>query len=234
MVVGVCAAISVVSLPLPATLAFDPWAWLVWGREIGQLDLDTTGGPSWKPLPVLVTTVLGAAGDLAPTLWLVVAQDRGAARCRGHVPAGRPVRRPRRRRGGRRAPAPHPRRRPPLPATRGRRALGTGDRSPLPVGRRPPPRGSARAGAGPGDRALARTPRGLAVPRPLRRVGVAARARPPAARRRRPGRRAGAVVRRPTGGARAISGTAPTPRRSSRVGSRTVWLSSGSGRRGWW
>ena len=77
VVAAVCAAISVVSLPLPATLAFDPWAWLVWGREIGHLDLDTTGGPSWKPLPVLVTTVLGAAGDLAPTLWLVVARTAG-------------------------------------------------------------------------------------------------------------------------------------------------------------
>ena len=95
MVVGVCAAISVVSLRLPATLAFDPWAWLVWGREIGQLDLDTTGGPSWKPLPVLVTTVLGAAGDLAPALWLVVARTAGllalvvtyrlAARYAGHA-----------------------------------------------------------------------------------------------------------------------------------------------------
>lgn len=77
VVVGVCGAISVVSLALPATLAFDPWAWLVWGREIGHLDLDTTGGPSWKPLPVLVTTVLAAAGDLAPTLWLVVARTAG-------------------------------------------------------------------------------------------------------------------------------------------------------------
>ena len=75
--VAACATISVLSLALPATLAFDPWAWLVWGREIGHLELDTTGGPSWKPLPVLVTTVLGAAGDLAPTLWLVVARTAG-------------------------------------------------------------------------------------------------------------------------------------------------------------
>ncbi|MGH9210458.1 MAG: hypothetical protein ACRD2C_07210 [Acidimicrobiales bacterium] len=74
---GVCLAVAVVSLVLPATLAFDPWAWLVWGREVAHLDLDTTGGPSWKPLPVVVTTVLSVSGGLAPTLWLVVARTLG-------------------------------------------------------------------------------------------------------------------------------------------------------------
>jgi hypothetical protein len=49
-------------------------AWLVWGREIASGELHTTGGPSWKPLPVLITTVLAAAGDLAPALWLVIAR----------------------------------------------------------------------------------------------------------------------------------------------------------------
>ena len=28
---------------VPAALAYDPWAWLVWGREVGHLDLDTDG-----------------------------------------------------------------------------------------------------------------------------------------------------------------------------------------------
>ena len=69
-----CLVAAIASLALPATLAFDPWAWLVWGREVGHLDLDTTGGPSWKPLPVLATTVLAPAGDHAATLWLVVAR----------------------------------------------------------------------------------------------------------------------------------------------------------------
>lgn len=49
-------------------------AWLLWGREISSGELHTTGGPSWKPLPVLITTVLAAAGEAAPTLWLVVAR----------------------------------------------------------------------------------------------------------------------------------------------------------------
>jgi len=47
----------------------------MWGREIGQLDLVTTGGPSWKPLPVVFTTVFSFFGsDLAPYLWLWLAR----------------------------------------------------------------------------------------------------------------------------------------------------------------
>lgn len=68
----VLAALSVVALP--STPSYDPWAWIVWGREITQGDLDTLFGPSWKPLPVLFTTPLALAGDLAPDLWLVLAR----------------------------------------------------------------------------------------------------------------------------------------------------------------
>ncbi|MBA3420508.1 MAG: hypothetical protein H0U12_01195, partial [Thermoleophilaceae bacterium] len=71
----VCLAIAAVSLLLPAsTPAYDPWAWLVWGREIAALELDTRLGPSWKPLPVLFTTTFSVFGDAAPELWLVVAR----------------------------------------------------------------------------------------------------------------------------------------------------------------
>jgi hypothetical protein len=45
----------------------------VWGREIGRLQLDTTGGPSWKPLPVLVTVLVGPFGGAA-ALWMIVAR----------------------------------------------------------------------------------------------------------------------------------------------------------------
>jgi hypothetical protein len=72
-----CLGVALVSLVLPATLAFDPWAWLVWGRETVHLDLDTTGGPSWKPLPVLVSALVSLTGDLAPTVWLVAARTAG-------------------------------------------------------------------------------------------------------------------------------------------------------------
>jgi len=72
-----CLALAAVSLLLPWALAFDPWAWLVWGREVGRLELDTAGGPSWKPLPVVATTVLALANGAAPALWLVLARAGG-------------------------------------------------------------------------------------------------------------------------------------------------------------
>lgn len=70
--VGACVAVAVGSLALPAALTFDPWAWMVWGREIGRFDLDTTGSPSWKPFPALLATPLAPLGtDLGPAAWLV-------------------------------------------------------------------------------------------------------------------------------------------------------------------
>ena len=49
----------------------------MWGRETGRLALDTTTGPSWKPFPVLFTTLFAPAGDAAPALWLIVARAGG-------------------------------------------------------------------------------------------------------------------------------------------------------------
>ena len=73
MPVGI-AGIAALSLLAPFEPLYDPWAWLVWGRELAALDLDTGAGPSWKPLPVLVTTLLSPAGGAAPELWLFVAR----------------------------------------------------------------------------------------------------------------------------------------------------------------
>jgi hypothetical protein len=72
-----CLALAALSLLLPWALAFDPWAWLVWGRDVTRLELDTAGGPSWKPLPVVVAAVVGVAGGAAPALWLVLARAGG-------------------------------------------------------------------------------------------------------------------------------------------------------------
>jgi hypothetical protein len=46
----------------------------VWGREIIHVNLQTTGGPTWKPLPVIFTTVFALFGKAEPNLWLVVAR----------------------------------------------------------------------------------------------------------------------------------------------------------------
>lgn len=66
--------LAALSLLIPSTPSYDPWAWLVWGREIVHLNLQTTGGPTWKPLPVIFTTIFAPFGSAAPDLWLVVAR----------------------------------------------------------------------------------------------------------------------------------------------------------------
>jgi hypothetical protein len=69
-----CVALAAASLALPFEPVYDAWAWLVWGREVGTLELDTTAGPSWKPLPVLIDTGLAPFGGIAPELWLILAR----------------------------------------------------------------------------------------------------------------------------------------------------------------
>jgi hypothetical protein len=71
---GGALVIAALSLLIPSTPSYDPWAWLVWGHEIIHFDLHTTGGPSWKPLPMLFTTVFALFGKAQPDLWLVVAR----------------------------------------------------------------------------------------------------------------------------------------------------------------
>jgi hypothetical protein len=58
------------SLAVPAAMGYDAWAWMVWGRELAHLDLATTGGPSFKPLPVIVVAPLSVLGGIAPAVWL--------------------------------------------------------------------------------------------------------------------------------------------------------------------
>jgi hypothetical protein len=70
-------ALAAASLLAPWALAFDPWAWVGWGRDVTRGALDTAGGPAWKPLPVVATTVFALAGAAAPALWLVVARAGG-------------------------------------------------------------------------------------------------------------------------------------------------------------
>jgi hypothetical protein len=73
-----CLAVAGLSLTMTSAPTYDPWAWIIWGREITQWDLVTTNGPSWKPLPVLFTTPFALAGDDgAPALWLLIARASG-------------------------------------------------------------------------------------------------------------------------------------------------------------
>jgi hypothetical protein len=71
------AALSAVVLPtIPS---YDPWSWVVWGREVSDphLSFVLSGGPSWKPLPFIFTTFWGLFGGSAPTLWVITARVGG-------------------------------------------------------------------------------------------------------------------------------------------------------------
>jgi hypothetical protein len=90
-------AITALTFLAPSAPTYDPWAWIIWGREVLHFDLSTVDGPSWKPLPVLLTTPFALFGSLAPDLWLFVARAGAiagvvmafrVAKRLGGVPAG--------------------------------------------------------------------------------------------------------------------------------------------------
>jgi hypothetical protein len=72
---GAAVALAALSLLLPYQPAYDPWGWLVWGRELAHLELATGAGPSWKPLPVLIDMPLSLLGEAAPGAWLLIARS---------------------------------------------------------------------------------------------------------------------------------------------------------------
>ena len=79
---GVALVLAVLSaIVWPTVPSYDPWSWVVWGREVTDphLSFFIGGGPSWKPLPFVFTTVYGALGGAAPTLWVITARVGGIA-----------------------------------------------------------------------------------------------------------------------------------------------------------
>ena len=76
----VCIVLGALSAAvLPTVPSYDPWSWIVWGREITDphISFIISGGPSWKPLPFVFTTIWGAFGNAAPTLWVITARIGG-------------------------------------------------------------------------------------------------------------------------------------------------------------
>src|SRR5262249_616311 len=69
--------LAVASLLLGHRATYDPTAWLIWGREIVHGNLSTTSGPSWKPLPILLTAPTALLGDPAQEQILLVAARAG-------------------------------------------------------------------------------------------------------------------------------------------------------------
>ncbi len=88
--IAACLALGAASLVLPSEPSYDPLAWLIWGRELAHLRLDTSGGPSWKPLPVVFTTLFAPFGELdrgsAAAIWMALA--RAGSRWRWPSPSG--------------------------------------------------------------------------------------------------------------------------------------------------
>jgi hypothetical protein len=74
VVLAAAALSALVAAPAPA---YDPTAWLLWGREITEWRLSTAEGPAFKPLAVAVAVALAPTGSAAP--WLLVVLARAAA-----------------------------------------------------------------------------------------------------------------------------------------------------------
>jgi hypothetical protein len=76
---AIAAAISLVlalaSLALPSGPGYDPYAWLLWGRDLAHFGLSVDGtGTSWKPLPALVDALLTPLGHNASNGWIVISR----------------------------------------------------------------------------------------------------------------------------------------------------------------
>ncbi len=75
--VATLALASALVLTFRLVPSYDPYGWLVWGRQTIHWALNPAGAPSWKPMPWLLTTPLALAGGAAPTLWLILACASG-------------------------------------------------------------------------------------------------------------------------------------------------------------
>jgi hypothetical protein len=76
-----CLVLAIVSvLVLPWVPSSDPYAWISWGQEVAshivgtKIQLSFGGGPSWKPFPVVFTSVFGFFGGAGPSMWLVISR----------------------------------------------------------------------------------------------------------------------------------------------------------------
>jgi hypothetical protein len=75
LAIAAALVLAAISLALPYFPVYDPWAWLVWGRELMHGGLETASGPSWKPLPVLIDAPASLLGGAAPKAWLLIARS---------------------------------------------------------------------------------------------------------------------------------------------------------------
>jgi hypothetical protein len=69
LIIGVISVLVIDWVP-----SSDPWAWIDWGQQLSssKVAIGLSGGPSWKPFPVVFTTIFGLFGHAAPDMWLAV------------------------------------------------------------------------------------------------------------------------------------------------------------------
>ena len=157
---------------------FDPYGWLVWGHQAVAGNLNTNAAPSWKPLPYLFTVPYGVFGHYQLWLWMITALAVSlsgsvfAARIAYRLtdaPAGPPMgrlgRRGLRRPGGAGVDR--------LLALHAERAVGPDDRGAVPGRDRLPPLEALPLGVRARVPGRAGPAGGVAVPRPVRDLGLA-------------------------------------------------------------
>src|SRR3954469_19899803 len=78
---GACLALAALSLLLSWRPTYDPWAWLVFGRELSDphLEFSTLAHTGWKPPAAVFTAALRLFGSAAPFLWMLVPRAAGLA-----------------------------------------------------------------------------------------------------------------------------------------------------------
>src|SRR5215218_11274162 len=76
---AILAAAAASPLIVRAVPGYDPWTWLLWGREVASGTLSTADGPAFKPLPVAVCALLAPLGSAAPVVWVVLVRAAAGA-----------------------------------------------------------------------------------------------------------------------------------------------------------
>src|SRR5215210_3229657 len=76
---AILAAAAASPLIVRAAPGYDPWTWLLWGREVASGTLSTADGPAFKPLPVAICALLAPLGSAAPVVWVVLVRAAAGA-----------------------------------------------------------------------------------------------------------------------------------------------------------
>jgi hypothetical protein len=84
LAVAACIGLALIAqAALPSLPSYDPFSWIIWGHELAHqligphLQFVIHGGPSWKPLPVLFTTIFGFIGHDQLALWIIFSRALG-------------------------------------------------------------------------------------------------------------------------------------------------------------